>query len=456
MKRAIVIGIATLVAILLLGGVARALLSVRILSLDTVFSVTGVSPAVDQHGYINVLLLGEGDTTGQTLTDTVIVASIDATRTKSAVLLSLPRDLYFLKTKKMGKGRLNSMFRDYRSYLKFNRGMDEHSASMEALRELKDEIGHKLGLEIHHTIKVDFQGFIEAVDALGGVEIDVPEDIKDEEYPDNNYGFETFEISKGLQHLDGEPALKYARSRSTTSDFSRSQRQQQILSALGQKAKEEKLYRQPGKIIDFFKIFSEHVQSTATIGELIGLAEAGKSLDRSRVIAMQLSDRNALYDSFIEPGGFLYTPPRDLFEGASVLLPVSIPEFPVTWKQIRALVTLMIKTRTAHLARPSVALLNAGGPEGSARRLGTELKRYGFDVQLIENADLPDEIETSAIVLGQESNADITSFFAELLQISTDSIAVLPPEQQRTVTIVLGQDYRYTPLQNLIPSEPTP
>jgi len=456
LKRTLVVLIAIFIALFILAGVAKALLSIRILSFSTIASITGTAPPSDNNGFTNLLLLGQGDGDhdGQDLTDTIIVASIDPKETKSAVLLSLPRDLHFLSTEKMGKGKLNTFYRDYKGYLKYLEGMDEENASIEAIRELGVEVGRKLELPIHGVIKVDFIAFTEAVDRIEGVDIDVPYDIIDEKYPDENFGYDPFTILKGAQHLDGATALKYARSRSTTSDFDRSARQQQLLQAIAQKVKEEKLYRDAGAIIDFMKIFSENVETTLNLRELVGLADVAKDMDPSRVIAMQLSDRNALYDSFIEPGGFLYTPPRNLFDGASVLLPVSIPEFPVTWKQPRTFKKLLFETRSVYLANPVLSVLNAGAKSGIARKLATELTRYGFKVDVIANASMPKQEETF-ITTASEEDYNLALFFTSLFGINSQELpAELPADEVRQVTIVLGKNFEYRPLQDLIlPSE---
>jgi polyisoprenyl-teichoic acid--peptidoglycan teichoic acid transferase len=85
------------------------------------------------------------------------------------------------------------------------------------------------GIYLQYYAFVSFDGFVDFVDSLGGVTIDVPEALEDPYYPDINNGFQTFRIGAGIQDLDGDMALKYARSRKTTSDFSRTLRQQQII-----------------------------------------------------------------------------------------------------------------------------------------------------------------------------------------------------------------------------------
>lgn len=453
LKRTLTVLVAVLIALLFLAGIGKAMMSVRSLGIKNVISIAGSTLPSDESGFTNFLLMGQGhaDHDGKNLTDTIIVASIDPENTQSAVLLSLPRDLYFLKTEKMGKGKLNSMYRDFRSYLIFQKGVEPAEASTQTLKELGNEIGRKLGIEIHHAAKVDFIAFTRAVDVLGGIDIEVPYDIEDYEYPDENFGYDPFIIKAGLRHFDGATALKYARSRHTSSDFGRSARQQQLLGVMAHKAKEEGVLKDPAAITSFMKIMSENVETTMTLREMIGAAEMGQKINRENIVAMQLNDRNALYDYIIEPGGMLYTPPRNLFEGASVLLPVSIPEFPVTWKQPKAFGKLIFENRDIYLQQPVVSVLNAGAAPGSARKLATELKRFGFPVSTIENADSGKQ-DISQIVTSPEPDP-LIEFFGTMMGIKPlPAPEGLPASQKERITIILGRDYRYTPLQNLVPN----
>ncbi|PIR54002.1 hypothetical protein COU75_03160 [Candidatus Peregrinibacteria bacterium CG10_big_fil_rev_8_21_14_0_10_42_8] len=451
LKRSLLIMIAVLISLMLLASIGKAMMSVRNLGMSNIISIAGADLPKDKNGYTNFLLMGQGDADhdGQNLTDTIMIASLDPKGTKSTILLSLPRDLYLLDTEKMGKGKLNTMYRDFRSYLIYQKGMEAEAASIEALKEVAREIGNKVGIEIHHTVKVDFIAFTRAVDTLGGIDVDIPYDIEDREYPNETHGFEPFIIKAGLRHLDGATALKYARSRHTTSDFGRSARQQQILGIMAHKAKETGVLKDPAAITSFMKIMSENVETTMTLRELIGAAEIAQDLDREKIVAMQLNDRNALYDYTIEPGGFLYTPPRSLFQGASVLLPVSIPEFPVTWRQPRAFAELIFRHRDLYLEKPTISILNAGGPPGTARKLGTELTRYGFTVETIENAET-EKMNTSMIIGNPEPDPVIQTVAKMLGMPLNPSPADLPVKQKKRITIILGRDYRYTPLQNLV------
>lgn len=463
LKKTITVLLAALIVLLLLIGTLKVVLRLKELALGMV-SVAGAELPKDANGFTNILLLGEGDDDheGTDLTDTVMVASLDPDKTKSAVLISIPRDTYALSTEKMGKGRINSLYRDYKISLE-RKGMKEPEASAEALRQLNTEVGTLLGLTIHGSVKVNFSGFTEAVDAVGGIDIVVPEDLVDTQYPGPNYTYETFSIGKGPQHLDGATALKYARSRHSTSDFSRSARQQQLIAALAAKVKEDGIIRNAGRLTDLLSILAKNVESTLSTRELLGLASMGKSIEPGRMVSIQLNDQNGLFGSTIDQGGFLYSPPRDEFEGAAVLLPVSIPEFPVTWKQIRAFVTLITQKRGLFIHAPRIVVLNAGAAEGSARKLGGELYRYGFNVTdthnyarqnpsfaqsfiVVNPALSQDPKQSPMLALTQAAATDIGTLFGMPVQADPQGGAF--SQDDADIAIVLGEDFQYTPLQD--------
>jgi LCP family protein required for cell wall assembly len=448
MQRIFLVLVTVLCAGLVITGLGKTMIAVKDFGLGTVFKVAGATLPVDTNGHTNILLLGKGDAShdGVDLTDSIMIVSLDTANPGSAVILSLPRDLYILKNERLGSGRINSLYRDTKNRLR-REGKEEVEASKETLSILAEELGDMLGIDLQRTLMVDFIGFVNAVDAIGGVDIDVPYDINDTEYPGPNYTYETFAITAGPKHLDGETTLKYARSRHTTSDFGRSARQQQLLEAISTKVKNEGLLTSPSMLTDLLRIAGEHLETTLSFGEMITLASVGRSIEPPQMIMAQLSDRNGLYGSLPQAGGFLYTPPRDQFEGASVLLPVSIPEFPVTWKQIRAFIHLIVDIRSVYLAHPKLAVLNAGAKEGSARVLAAELTRYGFDVAQVANAkDMKQDATTV-----NASSENLSAFFADLIPGTKGPLpAELATESGTTVTILLGKNYTYTPFQSRI------
>jgi LCP family protein required for cell wall assembly len=460
LKKICIILVAILLASILLAGTVRALIALQIITPRRILSITAGDLQKDEDGYINFLLLGSGDKShdGVDLTDTMMIASIDPTKTHSAVLLSLPRDLYAMNTEKMGKGRINALYRDYKSYLR-QKGLSAEDASREALKELSRELGKKLGITIQYTVKVDFIAFVKAVDTLGGIDIDVPYDIVDTEYPGPNYTYQTFSITAGPQHIDGETALKYARSRHTTSDFDRSARQQQILKALAEKAKEEGLFSSPGKLLSLFKILSENVESTMNFSEILGTAKLGEEVDKQHIISVHLNNEVGFGALMPSPGGFLYNPPMAQFNGASVLLPEVVGTEPMgSWRQLRSFSYLLLKKRATYLSAPQIFIRNAGAKSGLGRMLGFELSRYGFPVSDIDNlnenpSDEATKWPTSHILYKVEADRGAAEFFASLLHIEASMAPPsIPVEKLGQITIVLGKDYVYEPIQSLVPA----
>jgi polyisoprenyl-teichoic acid--peptidoglycan teichoic acid transferase len=200
-----------------------------------VLSATGpsASPRPALTDRINVLLLGVDATDERTatLTDTMIVASLDPVG-HTVSMASVPRDLVNVP---LGNGdvfgpKLNSLmsFAD-RHADQFPRG---------GVRALQDAIGSLLDIDIQYYARVDFKGFVTMVDAVGGVDVDVKKKVRAPRY--DGFGLETtgFVVRKGNHHFTGAEALAYARIRKGAgeSDFTRAERQQQILLALRQRA----------------------------------------------------------------------------------------------------------------------------------------------------------------------------------------------------------------------------
>lgn len=262
----------------------------------------------DPQKYTNFLLAGTGgvEHDGSNLTDTLIIASLNE-KDNTVKMLSLPRDLY-LDDKITGGQRINKIYDSY---------LYKYENSPEAMRQLAKTITTMTGIPIQYTVKVDFDGFVKIVDALGGVTVDVENAIYDPYYPKGEtIRFETFSIQAGSQTLDGETALKYARSRKTTSDFDRAKRQQQLLSAIKDKAFDLNLLTDPAKIQALYNSLADNIETNLSVAEIIELAKIAQNIDKDSIYTQTLSD------DFTSCGGLLYAPVRDYFGGAAVLLPM--------------------------------------------------------------------------------------------------------------------------------------
>ncbi len=177
---------------------------------------------------VNVLLLGIDRRPSERCpcrTDTMMLATLDP-KTKTAGLITIPRDLY-VPIPEVGENRINTA--------KFYGDLYKYPGGGAALA--KRTVEYNFGRRVHFYVLVDFAGFRKAVDALGGVDIDVAKAIDDPNYPDENFGVKHIFIPAGRVHMNGEMALQYARARHVDSgDFGRMKRQIQVLMAIREKA----------------------------------------------------------------------------------------------------------------------------------------------------------------------------------------------------------------------------
>jgi LCP family protein required for cell wall assembly len=157
-------------------------------------------------------------------TDSIILVFIQQ-QTRQIGLLSVPRDLW-VHIPDHKYGRINTVDA---------LGERAHPGGGQIL--LDRTFRQNLGVPIDHVIRIDFQGFVRIIDAVGGVTIDVEKPIVDR-FPDplSPTGEFQLDLQAGPQHLDGRTALAYCRSRMTTSDFDRSRRQRQVLIGLRKQA----------------------------------------------------------------------------------------------------------------------------------------------------------------------------------------------------------------------------
>jgi hypothetical protein len=137
-----------------------------------------------------------------------------------------------------------------------------------------------------------------------------------------------------------------------------------------------------------------------------------------------------------------------------MLLPVSIPEFPVTWKQVQTFSSLLFRHRELYLAHPKIAVFNGGGPEGSARRLAREFMKFGFEI--VEIANLPEKQKVPSSFLAQSNPAfpeEKTAWFLSFLRAKGGTLQHLNPQPDISgadLVIVLGEDYDFHFFQDII------
>ena len=189
-------------------------------------------PDIGQGQRVNVLLVGIDELPGREaiLTDTMLIVSFDPD-TGEAAMLSVPRDLYGAPLPDGGTydDKLNSLMTVAAN--------DPERYPLGGVGTLKATLSELLDVPIHYFASINLLGFKQAIDAVGGVDIQVERAIADPHYW-NEYNVQTgFYIQPGLHHMDGSTALAYVRSRhgAGDDDFTRAARQQQLLSAVAEK-----------------------------------------------------------------------------------------------------------------------------------------------------------------------------------------------------------------------------
>jgi LCP family protein required for cell wall assembly len=315
-------------------------------------------------GRVNVLLLGIGDPghAGESLTDTIMVASYDP-KTKDVAMLSLPRDLYV---------------KVYGSMVKINTAYyyGEQNKVGSGSEVAKQTVSTVLGIPIHYFIRVDFSGLKQAVDSVNGVDITVPKTLVDSEYPcEKNESLNCgYSILSGPQHLNGSAALKYVRCRKGDcgDDFGRARRQQDVLVALRQKAGTLNFFTNPAKINDVLQIVGNNVRTDLQIGEIERFAQIAREVDPTKITNTVLDNSN---------NGLVKTA---MVGDASVVVPsAGIGNYSQIQAYVRQLfVDGYIKSEAAQLAIENGTTVPTRG-----QATADLLKTYGYTINTVLPAD---------------------------------------------------------------------
>jgi len=195
----------------------------------------------------DLLRLGTDDEDGTNLTDTLMLVQADA-ENDTASVLSFPRDL--LVTRCDGsEGRINDAF-----------GVGEESGDTDGPTCLVETIRRLTGVRIDHYVQVDFQGFIGAVDAVGGVTFHVEEPLED--------AYAGLDIPAGCTTFDGQKALGFVRARHIDSDFGRIARQQRFLRELVAKAASAETLSNPSRVLDLVRVLQQSISADDSLTTL--------------------------------------------------------------------------------------------------------------------------------------------------------------------------------------------
>lgn len=373
---------------------------------------------------VNVLLLGVDlrcDEEGPTHSDTIMVATIDPV-SQSAALLSLPRDLW-VEIPDFGVNRINQAYFLGQAYELPGGGAALAVDTVEAF----------LGVPINYYVAVDFKAFVDFVDLMGGIVVEVPERIEDPTYPDNCYGYDPFTIDAGRQRLDGATALKFARTRATFGgDVDRAGRQQQVIMSVRDQATQ--LDTLPQLLLNapqLWQSFQSNVATDMNLDEALQLANLLRNIPRDSL-------RNVVLD-------YTYVYNDTTFDGQQVLVPIR--------EQVRALrdelfappvvptpvIEALPTVITVEDAR--VAVYNGTPTFGLAAETQEYLRRQNVTVTEIGNADSATYSTTQIIDYG--SHPGTVQYLIRLMNIPPLNVSTgTSPTGDFDVLVILGSDWK--------------
>jgi LCP family protein required for cell wall assembly len=243
--------------------------------------------------YVLVIGVDRRPDGGDQNADVIILAHLDLVHRRLAAV-SIPRDL-LVEIPGVGPDKINSSY-NYGHQAK----PDDPVAGVVKVR---DTVEHVFRVPIDHYVLVDFNGFKTVVDALGGIEVDVPYLIHDDQYPTEDYGTEVVEFAPGRQHMDGDRALKYVRTRHADSDDARRERQLDVLLAIFDKGKS---FRSVTRADEIILAVGDAVQTSFQLEEQLTLARLAREFERDDIKLTTLGEP-LLQGGFIEDGRWVYT-----------------------------------------------------------------------------------------------------------------------------------------------------
>lgn len=425
---------------------------------------------------------GGGNHAGAYLTDTILVAILDGKR-KTINLFSIPRDTWVKIPTTGDEGNF------YKINTAYVIGSDDYLSRQNNVQpnypKIKDQfkgvngggnlsknvIGQVLGVPIDYYVSIDFSGFIETIDKIGGVDIQVVKVFDDYEYPiegketdncghtdeeieqmkkdqDNPFTSENFpcrfehlHFDAGLQNMDGARALKFVRSRHAKgdegSDFGRSRRQIQLLLAVKDKISDPLVFL---NTIFSAGDISQHFKTDIPFSDVLDLGRNYGELKDYKIKNVAFTDQNFLRSDWSDDGQWILIPRV----GAN------------DWTEMRSYVQVVLNQNYFY-PNLTVQILNGTESPGLGNIAMNRLKEKGIQFAFLGNSRGRDYKNSE--VRFKDSSLSQNSSFVDVLkgEFGQDIIfsnEALPKESEYEVEIILGQDY-YLRQGNKLLNEPS-
>ncbi|MBM2820259.1 MAG: putative LytR family transcriptional protein [Candidatus Berkelbacteria bacterium] len=380
--------------------------------------VTSTNIKGQSQGRTNILILGKGNQNhpGGALTDTMIVLSINY-NDKKISMISIPRDLW-VPIQGYGHAKINEAYSDGEKSTKTK------NSSGGGGQLSSRTVENVLGVPIHYYITLDFDGFKKIVDTVGGVDVYVEKDLYDPYYPaPNMIDYEPLRISVGPHHLDGTTALKYARSRETTSDFDRSRRQMQVMMGIREKFFTLQILASPKKITDLINILGDHIRTNMQVSEIRALWDISKNLDTTNII-------NKVFDT--TAGGPLVAGQDS--RGYYIYPRKGIDNF----SELQNIAKNIFSLQADNIAEAKIEVSNGSGKTGLASSVANYLESYGYSVTKVTTATSKVQ-KTIVYDYSGGKYKEVADKIASLLKASVQQGTNV--RQDVNIQVLMGQDY---------------
>ena len=373
---------------------------------------------------VNILLLGIDRRPGEHgpwRSDTMLLASADPAA-NSASMLSLPRDLW-VPIPGFEENRINMAH--------YVGDAKEYPGGGPALA--KKTVQYNFGVPVNYYVRVDFDGFRKILDAIGGIDIDVESEIIDDKYPDECYGYDPLYIAAGRQHMDGELALKYARTRHGSSDFDRAKRQQQVLLAVRDKALQLNLLP---KLPELMVLLADTVETDLQPNEILNLAQIGLNIGQDNVRSAVI-DQNMTLRHVTPTGADVLLPKRDkirpLIDEMFTSKPVDVP--------VKVTVQVVEPDRLA-ADDATISVLNGTKNEALAEEVASYLRDKGYNIVEIGRSDRNDYAKT--IIVDYTGKTFTLERLSEDVDVPLKEIRSSPGLQSGVdIRVILGENFKF-------------
>jgi len=394
---------------------------------------------------INILLLGMGGPghNGPFLTDTMIISSIKPS-TQQIAMISIPRDLG-VDIPEYGIQKINSANA-------YGEARQVDSGALSATKVVEDTFN----IDIPYFVRIDFDAFIEIIDAVGGIKIDVERTFTDSEFPAPNDKYKSLTFTKGIQTMDGSRALQYARSRhgnnNEGSDFARAKRQQKVILAIKEKVLSFQTLANPIRISKIIKSLGTHITTNIDFSDTISLLKIGRSMDITDIITLVLDIEKTGYleSSYTKEGAYILSPTSgDFKEMANAIknifeLSGEKDSTPSQDTPAPTSVNIIVDNKKDEASEPdTVEIQNGTWNAGLAARIKEVLKKENINVSEIGNTQTRPIEKSGLYVISNVADPKII----ELIQSSLNIPLQTPiPDGELSasstdILIILGDDF---------------